>query len=131
MKKLLIILFLMIVSFVGKAQTDDDKFMCILDPTSLPEFKGGMKALQKFLEQNLKYPDEVDCISGKVYVQFTVEKNGKVTNPIILKSLSERCDAEALRVVKLMPRWIPARDFRGQKIIKSKFILPIKFEIEE
>jgi TonB family protein len=129
MKKLLMFLFLITICFSGKAQTKEPD--CILPVEILPEFKGGMKALQKFLQQNLKYPDEVGCVRGKVYIQFIVEKNGKVTHPVILKSLSERCDAEALRVVKLMPRWIPARDFRGQKIIKSKFILPIKFEIEE
>ena len=128
MKKPLICLILMMICFDGKAQTKEDEFICIFDP--MPEFKGGMKALQTFLEQNLKYPNTV-CVSGKVYIQFIVEKNGKITNPIILKSLSKKCDAEALRVVKLMPRWIPAKDFRSKKPFRTKFAIPIKFAIEE
>ena len=129
MKKLIIGAFLMMACFAGKAQSKNDEFICVSDPQ--PEFKGGMKALQHFLEQNLKYPNNDVCVSGKVYIQFIVEKNGKITHPIILKSLSKECDAEAMRVVKLMPRWIPAMDFRSKNAFRTKFTIPIKFTIEE
>ena len=129
MKELIIGAFLIMACFAGKAQSKNDEFICVFDPQ--PEFKGGMKALKLFLNRNLKYPNEVGCVSGKVYIQFIVEKNGKIIHPIILKSLSNQCDAEAMRVVKLMPRWIPAKDLNGKNSIRSKFTIPIKFELEE
>lgn len=128
MIKLLICLFLMMICFCGNAQKKESAFICLIEPQ--PEFKGGMKALKLFLSQNLKYPTGV-CVNGKVYIQFIVEKNGKITNPFILKSLSKEFDAEALRVVKLMPKWIPAKDFRSKKPFRTKFTIPIKFDIEE
>jgi Gram-negative bacterial TonB protein C-terminal len=114
MKRLLICLFLIMICFGGKAQSKDPD--CILPIEILPEFKGGMKALQTFLEQNLKFPNNDVCVNGKVYIQFIVEKNGKITNPVILKSLSKECDSEALRVVKSMPRWIPAKDWSSKNL---------------
>jgi periplasmic protein TonB len=129
MKRLLICSFLMMICFCANAQNKEDGFICYFEPNL--EFKGGMKALQNFLERNLKYPNNDVCVNGKVYIQFVVEKNGKITHPIILKSLSKEYDAEALRVVKLMPRWIPARDWSSKKPLKSKFTIPIKFEIED
>jgi protein TonB len=113
--------------FCANAQNKEDEFICYFEPN--PEFNGGMKALQTFLEQNLKYPNT--NVHGKVYIESIVEKNGKITHPIILKSLSKECDAEALRVVKLMPRWNPARDWSSKKPLKSRFTIPIKFEIED
>ncbi|MDZ7899899.1 MAG: TonB family protein [Arcicella sp.] len=126
MKKLLLFLLLMTVKLTGKAQIKEPD--CILPIEIFPEFKGGMKALQLFLKKNIKYPNGAGCVRGKVYVEFIVEKNGKITHPTILKSLSEECDAEALRVVKLMPKWIPGRRFKSSRF---KFTLPIKFEIAE
>ena len=127
MKKLFIFLFLGMISFYCKAQRKEDEFICYFEPN--PEFKGGMKVLQTFLEQNLKYPNT--NIKGRVYIQFIVEKNGKITHPVILKSLTKEFDAEALRVIKLMPKWIPAKDFRSKKPLRTRFSIPVKFAIEE
>lgn len=129
MKKLIIGTFLMMACFAGKAQNETTE--CYYPIGITPKFKGRMKALQLFLNRNLKYPNEVGCVSGKVYIQFIVEKNGKITHPTIIKSLSNQCDAEAMRVVKLMPRWIPARDFNGKNAIASRFTIPVKFEFDE
>jgi periplasmic protein TonB len=129
MKKQLMFFFLMMICFIGKAQNKSYEIICPIE--NQPEFKGGMKGLQTFLEQNLKYPNNDVCVNGKVYIQFIVEKDGNITHPVILKSLSEKCDAEALRVVKLMPRWIPAKDLSGKKPLRTRFTIPIKFEIED
>jgi periplasmic protein TonB len=132
MKRIIIFLFFIILSFSVKAQkTDNEQFDCILPIEWSPEFKGGQKALKLFLSKNLKYPKTNACVNGKVYVQFIVEKDGRITHPIILKSLEQKFDEEALRVIRLMPKWNPARDYKGEKPIATRFTMPIKFEIEE
>ncbi len=132
MKRIIIFLFLLIFSLSLKAQkADSEKFECILPVEWNPEFKGGQNALKLFLAKNLKHPKTNACVNGKVYVQFTVEKDGKITNPEIIKSLEQKFDEEALRVVRLMPKWIPGRDYQGKKAIVTRFTMPIKFEIEE
>lgn len=128
MKRLTLFLFLLISSISVRAQ--NDKYDCFLPIERQTEFKGGMNGLKIFLEKNLKYPKTKDSVSGKVYVQFIVEKDGRITHPIILKSLAKEFDKEALRVIRLMPKWIPARDYEGKKPIRTKFTMPIKFAIE-
>lgn len=94
------------------------------------EYKGGQEAMIKFLSENIRYPEEARKAktAGTVYVAFTIDKNGKVTNATIKKSVSELLDAEALRVVQLMPGWIPAKQ-NGQPV-ESEMILPIKFALD-
>jgi len=78
-------------------------------PNILPEFFGGLDSLTKFIQTNLIYPKEAgkENIAGKVIVEFVIEKDGSVTNCTIIKSVNPVLDAEALRVVKLMPDWKP------------------------
>jgi periplasmic protein TonB len=131
MKQKLVFLFFLILSFSIKAQqVEDDSITCIFYPERHAEFKGGMNKLRKFIEKNLKYPHHNICVTGRVYIQFTVEKDGKVTNPIILRSLTKAYDDEAIRLVRLMPKWIPAKDYDGKKFIKSKFTIPINFTLQ-
>ncbi|MDE6718067.1 MAG: M56 family metallopeptidase [Muribaculaceae bacterium] len=89
------------------------------------EFPGGMKALFSYLASNIKSPDD-DTPAGLVIVQFVVEANGEIGDAIIKKGLSPAMDAEALRVVKAMPRWIPAEV--GGKPVASNYVLPVKYE---
>jgi periplasmic protein TonB len=131
MKTLLLLLFIFPSCLSLKAQNKkEEPFECILYMNQNPEFKGGMKALKAFLTKNLNYPNGAMCVNGKVYVQFIVEKDGRITNPVILRSLMKPFDDEAIRVVRLMPKWIPARDYEGKKRIKTKFTMPISFELE-
>jgi periplasmic protein TonB len=132
MKRIIILSFLLILLNSIKAQqADNEKFECILPIEWNPEFKGGQRALKLFLSKNLKYPKTNACVNGKVYVQFIVEKDGRITNPEIIKSLEQKFDEEALRVIRLMPKWNPGRDYQGKKAIVTRFTMPIKFEIEE
>jgi periplasmic protein TonB len=132
MRQLIIILFTLIFSFSIKAQKVEDEFFeCNLYMNEQAEFKGGMNGLKKFIEKNLKYPPNNICVSGKVYIQFIVEKDGKITHPKILKSLAKEFDEEAMRVVRLMPKWIPARDYGGKKPIASRFTIPINFTLQD
>lgn len=94
-----------------------------------PEFPGGEEALQKWIAQNTKYPEIAKDmgISGKVFVGFVIDKQGKVTNVKILRGVDPYLDAEALRVVKSMPDWKPGKQ-RGKPVPVS-YQIPIKFTL--
>ncbi|MBC7891043.1 MAG: TonB family protein, partial [Sphingobacteriaceae bacterium] len=95
------------------------------------EFPGGPDALGMFLMRNLRYPKEAQVarVTGKVFVQFIVEKNGTVTNAQVMKDVGYGTGEEALRVVRLMPAWKPGRQ-RG-KAVRSRFIVPLTFAFED
>lgn len=95
-----------------------------------PEFPGGMEALYKYLAQNIKYPQlaRENGITGKVYVTFVVEKDGTIANPKILRDIGGGCGAEAIRVVKAMPKWSPGKQ-RG-KAVRVQFNLPVNFNLK-
>mgnify|MGYP000704684483 CR=1 FL=1 len=92
-----------------------------------PEFKGGSDKMYKFLSSNIKYPQKakLENIKGRVYIRFIVEKDGTLTDPKVLRGIGSGCDEEALRVVKLMPKWFPGK-LRG-KPVRTSYILPITF----
>jgi len=95
-----------------------------------PEFPGGMEALYKYLRENIKYPQLArdNNITGKVYVTFVVEKDGSIANPRVLKDIGGGCGAEAIRVVKAMPKWSPGKQ-RG-KAVRVQFNLPVSFNLQ-
>jgi TonB family protein len=96
---------------------------------NMPEFPGGMAELMKFLQQNIKYPEQAqkDSIQGRVIVQFTIKKTGEVSDPTIMRSVSPELDAEAIRVVNAMPLWTPGEQ-KGEPV-NVKFTLPIQFRL--
>ncbi len=95
-----------------------------------PEFPGGMEALYKYLRDNIKYPQLArdNNITGKVYVTFVVERDGSIANPRVLKDIGGGCGAEAIRVVKSMPKWKPGKQ-RG-KAVRVQFNLPVSFNLQ-
>ena len=95
------------------------------------EFPGGLEALHKFIEDNMQYPQLAaeNCIGGRVYVQFEVDTDGTILNPRIRRDVGCGCGEEALRIVRLMPKWKPGR-FYG-KAVKRTFNLPIFFDKEK
>lgn len=96
-----------------------------------PEFKGGMEKLIQFLTSNLKYPEEAKAagVQGTVFVSFIVEKDGAITDARILRGVNTQLDEEALRVVKLMPPFNPAK-LRGEAV-RAQFNLPIRFVLSQ
>ncbi|MFB6342694.1 energy transducer TonB [Saccharicrinis sp. FJH62] len=93
----------------------------------MPKFPGGEVALYVFLKKNLKYPEiakEIG-ISGMVYVQFVIEKDGSVSQVTIARGKDRSLDEEALRIVNMMPKWKPGIQ-NGQKV-RVRMILPVKF----
>jgi TonB family protein len=96
----------------------------------LPEFQGGIPALQDYLIKNIQYPEQAkkDTITGKVYVQFIVDETGKVGGAKILKSANPLLDAEAIRVISSMPAWIPGKN--NGKMVKVAYTIPIMFALK-
>lgn len=94
------------------------------DPEQQASFPGGMQALLEFLDRNVNYPADYEaCAQGRVVVSFTIDVDGSIINPRVTRSLDKPLDDEALRVVKLMPKWIPAKEKGKSK--KSIYNLPI------
>lgn len=93
------------------------------------EFPGGQQGLMTWLTKNIIYPEEAykNNVQGRVVVKFVVEKDGSIGETKVVRSVSPDLDAEALRVIKLMPNWTPAQ-FEG-KIVRSYFNLPVTFRI--
>lgn len=97
----------------------------------MPEFKGGMDELYKFIQKNLQYPDyeKDNDIQGNVYARFVVEKDGSITNIEILKTVtdSQYFDKEVKRVISIMPKWNPAvhrtREVRAYMTLPFRFVL--------
>lgn len=110
------------------AEEETDEIFTIVE--DMPTFPGGEEALFKFLGKEIKYPQmAVDAgISGTVYVNFVVDKDGKVKNAKIARGIHAACDKEALRVVNSMPKWKPGKQ-RG-KPVKVSYNLPIRFTLQ-
>ncbi|MEI7596409.1 MAG: energy transducer TonB [Bacteroidota bacterium] len=110
-------------------KTSDTVTVTPLEYDVSPEFSGGNDALDKYLKDNLKYPEfaKKNGISGNVFVSFDVDIDGTIRNVILLRGLEKNCDSEAIRLVQSMPKWKPAI-LKGKPII-YKFTLPIKFKL--
>lgn len=95
----------------------------------LPEFPGGPKELMKWLTQNLRYPQQALTRKqqGEVMVQFIINRDGTLTDFKVTKSAGTALDNEALRVMRMMPKWTPGED-HGKKC-RTLFIIPVVFKI--
>lgn len=96
----------------------------------MPEFPGGMKEMLKFLQENVKYPENAmkNNVQGRVIVQFVIEKDGTPTEFKVLRSVDPDLDAEALRVLQTMPKWKPGMQ-RGE-VVRVKFTVPVSFKLQ-
>ena len=96
---------------------------------SMPEFPGGNETMYKFIQKNVMYPDSArnHDISGRVVVTFVVNEDGSLTDIKVKRSVSWDIDKEALRVVKLLPKFIPGK--QQGKAVKVLFDLPISFKL--
>jgi protein TonB len=94
-----------------------------------PEFPGGEEGMMKWIAEHIKYPEiaKENGITGKVFIQFVIDKDGRVTNVSVLRGVDPSLDKEALRVISAMPAWTPGKQ-RG-KAVKVSFQLPINFKL--
>lgn len=95
----------------------------------MPEYPGGMPAMIEFLQTNIKYPEDAvkQKVEGRVMVQFVVETDGSISDVHVAKQVFPSLDAEAIRVVQVMPKWMPGRE-KG-KVVRVKYNLPIVFRM--
>ena len=93
-----------------------------------PHFPGGNGALLDWLSKNIHYTSGCASIQGRVVVSFFVEPDGSLSDIELVRKVAPELDEEVLRVVKAMPKWIPAS--QNNKPIRAKFTMPITFRSE-
>jgi len=133
-----IIIFFSFIIFVGKdnisyAQSDvSDKsdYLKLEQLDSQPEYPGGFEAMYQFLRATIIFPKMAreNHIQGKVYVSFIVDVDGSIKEPRVLEDVGGGCGQEALRVIKLMPKWKPG--IKSGKPVRVLLNIPIVFTIE-
>ena len=96
----------------------------------MPMFPGGDRKLMEYLASSIQYPPECkeSCIQGRVIVTFVVERDGSISQTKVAKSLDPLLDAEALRVVNAMPKWIPGR--QNGVTVAVKYTIPVTFRLK-
>ena len=96
-----------------------------------PQFPGGNEALTEFLRSNVKYPVEAEekGIEGRVVLSVLIGKDGSVSNVHVVKSVDPTLDKEALRVVRLMPKWIPGK--KNGRATQERYTIPFTFFLEK
>ena len=96
----------------------------------MPEFPGGMGECMKFLGKNIKYPtiSQENGVQGRVIVQFVVNRDGSIVDPVVVRGVDPYLDKEALRVISSMPKWKPGKQ-RG-KAVRVKYTVPVTFRLQ-
>jgi TonB family protein len=115
----------------SKLTSEDNSELKVYDMVEeMPKYPEGQTALMNFLASNIKYPEEAskNKVSGKVIVQFVVDKEGYVKDPNIVRSISDALDKEAIRVVNSMPKWTPGKE--NGEAVNVRYTLPITFALK-
>lgn len=96
----------------------------------MPSFPGGMAALMKYIKDNLRYPEicREGAAMGRVNVVFIVNEDGSLSDVKVIRSIIPELDKEAIRVVKSMPKWNPAK--QNGKAVKMKYVVSVNFRPE-
>lgn len=97
----------------------------------MPEYPGGTDAMMRFLAQNIKYPVDAQQrgVQGMVVLSFIITKSGEINTVKVERSVDPALDKEAIRVVSLMPNWIPGK--QSGKNVNVKFTLPVRFALDK
>ncbi len=110
--------------------TDPDEGKVFTYVEEMPEFPGGEGAMTSYLQKNIKYPPlaRENGVTGKVYVNFIVDKDGNIKDVKLIRGIGAGCDEEAVRVIKAMPTWKPGKQ-NGRGAIVS-FTVPVNFSLK-
>lgn len=117
-------------SVVCTAQvTEDNEVVDFAAVESKPEFPGGDSELMKYIAENTQYPEiaKNNGVSGRVFVQFVIDRDGAVTNVKVIRSVDPALDEEAVRVIKAMPNWKPG--YQRGKTVSVIYRVPINFRL--
>ncbi len=109
-------------------EKEEPVFAVVEEPAT---FQGGdLQTFVKWVQANIKYPKEFaeSCISGKVFVQFTVDQKGKVVDIKILRGVDPLLDNEVIRVLNSSPKWTPAK--QGGRAVKQTYTIPVVFKLQ-
>lgn len=108
-------------------QTNSEDIYTVVE--EMPKYPGGQAEMEKFIQTNLVFPKTAiqKNINGKCYIKITLKPDGSVYEPKVLKGVADcpECDTEALRVISMMPKWIPAK--QNGKTVSVYYNLPINF----
>ena len=112
---------------VSQKDQKEEPFNVVED---MPAFPGGMEAMIEYLSSNIKYPADAQKqkVDGRVLVNFVVEKDGSITEVKVVKPGFPSLDAEAVRVVKAMPKWKPG--YQKGQAVRVQFTMPINFSLK-
>lgn len=139
MRRILFGILIVFISFIlfscnshyekPKSPPVSDSIPCCDDPVEIyPHFPGGNKKFYQFVAKNIKWPKGKLTIHGKVIIDFVVEKDGCVSNVTVKKGLAPEFDAEAVRVIKLSPKWIAGTS--NGKPRRFAMNIPINFALD-
>jgi TonB family protein len=106
-----------------RASPDSNKYFGMITTTD-PKFPGGVEALSKFLVDNIQYKEGI--IDGRVILSFTIKKDGALSNIKAVRSVSAANGEEAVRVLKLSPKWLPG--LNSGKPMEVSYTMPITFK---
>ncbi len=114
---------------VAPVEEEEEEAAPFVIVEDMPEFKGGEKALLKYIAEHVVYPEiaKENDIQGTVYVKFVVNEKGKVTNVGLLRGVDPLLDKEAIKVIESLPDWKPGK--QSGKNVKVSMQVPIKFQL--
>ena len=114
---------------VEEVEEDEEQIFAIVE--NMPEFPGGQQAMMKFIAENTQYPAKAmeKGIQGRVFCQFVVEKDGRVSNIQVVRTSGDASlDKEAVRVISSMPKWNPG--IQQGKPVRVVYTLPVSFRLQ-
>ena len=118
------------ITFRLKSPVEEAKEETLTVLDVMPQYPGGDRELLKFIAQSIKYPTDAQeaGVQGRVICSFVVDKKGNIVEPKIIRGIDPSLDAEALRVIGMMPRWTPGR--QDGKAVRVLYTVPITFRLQ-
>lgn len=130
LRNIFLILLSLLLPYLSFSQQKDSVFICGMEDTQ-PEFPGGFMALNKYISTNIQYPDSAKDagVQGWVVLNFTIKKDGSITDVKIQRDLGSGCGKEAKRAFLSMPKWKPGST--NGVPVDVYYTMPVKFKLEE
>lgn len=118
-----------VIEMAAPHEPDSNAVLVVVE--EMPSFPGGMPALFAYVSEHLQYPAEAKerRVEGMVLMQFTVERDGSISDIQVIRGIGSGCDEAARRVVQQMPAWKPGQ--QGGKPVRVRYSLPIRFKLTD